>query len=413
MRFPRVVFFACTVILVTGCGLPRNAVPEELASQAAIPDIPEARFWGDTTTPELTNWIVSSLNRERAALSAQGISQLPDASFLALSGGGEDGAYGAGVLCGWTEHGDRPKFLIITGVSTGALIAPFAFLGPDYDHVLREVFTTLHTENVAFSRGINGILSDSMYDNQPLRQLIAKYVDAKFVARVAEEYHKGRSLIICTTNMDAQRPVVWAMGAIAASGRRDAVQLFRDVMIASSAIPGVFPPVYFKVQANGKTYEEMHSDGGTASQVFLYPATFSFKRYVEEYHAERARHVYVIRNARLAAEYKPIDRSTLPIAARAVSTLIKTQGVGDLYRIFLGCMRDKLDYNLAYIPDDFRRVSTEDFDPEYMKELFEIGYVRGKNGYPWQKAPPGFEPPVQEEQNPPTTAPVEQPTSAP
>ena len=68
--------------------------------------------------------------------------------LLAISGGGSNGAFGAGFLCGWTESGTRPDFKVVTAVSTGSLQAPLAFLGPDYDHILRAIFTTHGTEEI-------------------------------------------------------------------------------------------------------------------------------------------------------------------------------------------------------------------------------------------------------------------------
>jgi len=149
-----------------------------------------------------------------------------------------------------------------------------------------------------------------------------------------------------------------------------------------------------EVEAGGERFDEMHVDGGTAAQVFLYPAALSIKALAHDFGVDRSRHVYIIRNSKLSAEWQPVRRRSLNIAARAVATLIKTQGVGDLYRIYLGAQRDDLDYNLASIPDDFNHESDGAFDPVYMAALFQRGYEMAKAGYPWAKAPPGFEPPV-------------------
>lgn len=385
-----------TVLVLGACSAPRrNPVPEDLAATAGVPGMPTVRFWGDTADASLLARYMLSLEREVKAAGVGSIAELPDAHFLALSGGGSDGAFGAGLLCGWTERGDRPTFKIVTGISTGALIAPFAFAGPEYDHVLRDVYTNISTRDIVHQRSILGTLtSDAATDVEPLRALVAKYVDQAFIDKVAEESRRGRLLFIGTTNMDAQRPSMWAMGAIAASGHPDSIQLFRDIMIASASIPAVFPPVMIEVQgADGKMYDEMHCDGGVTSQVFLYPASFSFNDLPDQAAATRKRHVYVIRNAQLSASHKSIERSIFPIAGRAISTLIKTQGVGDLYRIYLGTQRDGLDYNLAYIPESFTLDSREAFDPEYMRPLFQLGFDLAKEGYPWAKAPPGFAPP--------------------
>lgn len=389
------VVLAMVMVVASGCGvLPRKAPPRELADRAVVPGMPNVRFPGDRVTPEFEAWLAAGSARERARLAAEGATSLPAASYLALSGGGSDGAFGAGLLCGWSARGDRPAFRVVTGISTGALIAPFAFAGSEYDHVLREVYTSIRTSDIARRRGIlDGLTSDGLLDPEPLRAIVAKHVDLAFLSKVAEEYRKGRGLVIGTTNMDTQRPTIWAMGAIAASGHPDSLALFRDIMVASASIPGVFPPVLITVEVDGKTYQEMHADGGTASQVFLYPASFSVKQYAEARGIKRERTVYVIRNAKLGPEYTEVPRRTLAIAQRAVSTLIKTQGVGDLYRIYLGCMRDELGYRLAYIPEEFTHPSTEMFDPAYMQDLFEFGYQRAMEGYPWAEAPPGFEPP--------------------
>lgn len=392
---PALTLLATAALGLAACSaMPRQPVPADRASDAVVPGMPSARFWGDQTPPQFRERFLATLERERLDQNLPSIADLGDAHYLALSGGGSDGAFGAGFLCGWTERGDRPSFKIVTGISTGALIAPFAFLGPEEDHVLREVYTSISTRDVSVTRSIvAGLTSDALADSEPLRRLIAKHVDRDFLARVAAEWRKGRILLIGTTNMDAQRPVMWSMGAIAASGHPDSLELFRSVMLASASIPAVFPPVMIRVEADGRTYDEMHADGGVTSQVFLYPASFSFRE-LPGAAATRRRHVYVIRNSRLDPQRTVVPRRTLRIAARAVSTLIKTQGVGDLYRIYLGCERDGLDFNLAAIPDSFDLEPKEAFDPAYMKPLFELGHRLALEGYPWAKAPPGFEPPA-------------------
>jgi hypothetical protein len=372
---------------------PRNPVPELRVADARVKGFEDifVRFDGDDDTPEMTQWLRESFDRERVRLRASGSSQLPPAQFLAISGGGQDGAYGAGLLCGWTAAGNRPEFRVVTGVSTGALIAPFAFLGPEYDHVLRDVYTNVSTRDILRRRGlIGGLLGDAMTDTTPLRELLARHVTQEFLDKVAAEYRNGRLLIVATTNLDSQKPVMWALGALAASGRPGSLELFRDIMLASASIPGVFPPVQISVVENGEEFEELHVDGGTTSQVFLYPGEFSLAEFSREFGLQRDRTVFVIRNGSPRAQYEVIPRRTLPIAARAISTLIKTQGVGDLYRIYLGCQRDGIAYRLAYIPEDFRENPTEPFDPVYMQKLFDLGFARASGGYPWSSAPPGF-----------------------
>ncbi|MFO1372303.1 MAG: patatin-like phospholipase family protein [Candidatus Competibacteraceae bacterium] len=384
------------LLLLQGCATPSRlaAVPAPDTTRAEIPGIPNARYWVQTDIEPFIRDAIASAQRERAYLARTGHQgPLPPVNFLAVSGGGDDGAFGAGLLVGWTQAGNRPEFKGVTGVSTGALIAPFAFLGPEEDATLREVYTTIGPRNVLEPRGLLAALtSDGLADNHPLFELISRHVNAEFLARIAKEYQeKGRLLMIGTTNLDARRPVIWNMGAIAASGDPRALDLFRKIMLASAAIPGAFPPVMIDVEVGGKPYQEMHVDGGAQAQVFLYPPRmFDLIRQQGVKVTPRARSVYIIRNARLDPDWAAVERSTLTIVERAISSLIQSQGLGDLYRIYLTAQKDGLDYNLAYIGADFNAEHKEDFDTAYMRALFDYGYQLGRKGYPWQKNPPGL-----------------------
>ena len=382
--------------LLQGCATPSRlaAVPVQDTTRAEIPGIPNARYWVQTDIEPFIRDAIASGQREQAYLARTGHQgPLPPINFLAVSGGGDDGAFGAGLLVGWTETGTRPEFKGVTGVSTGALIAPFAFLGPEEDDTLREVYTTIGPRNVLEPRGLlAAITSDGLADNSPLFELISRHVNAEFLARIAREYQeKGRLLLIGTTNLDARRGIVWNMGAIAASGDPKALELFRKIMLASAAIPGAFPPVMIDVEMDGKPYQEMHVDGGAQAQVFLYPPRmFDLIRQQGVKVAPRERSVYIIRNARLDPEWASVERSTLSIVGRAISSLIQTQGLGDLYRIYLTTQQDGLNYHLAYIGADFNAEHKEDFDTAYMRALFDYGYQLGRKGYSWQKTPPGM-----------------------
>ena len=384
------------LLLLQGCATPSrlSAVPAQDTTRAEIPGIPNARYWVQTDIEPFIRDAIASGQREQAYLARIGHrGPLPPINFLAVSGGGDDGAFGAGLLVGWSATGTRPEFKGVTGVSTGALIAPFAFLGPEEDDALRAVYTTIGPANVLEPRSLLAALtSDGMADNRPLGELISSRINAEFLARIAREYQdKGRLLLIATTNLDARRPVVWNMGAIASSADPRALDLFRNIMLASAAIPGAFPPTMIDVEVDGKPYQEMHVDGGAMAQVFLYPPRmFDLVRQQGLKVPPRARSVYVIRNARLDPDWAAVERSTLTIVGRAISSLIQTQGVGDLYRIYLTAQHDGLDYNLAYIGADFKAEHKEDFDTTYMRALFDYGYQLARKGYPWQKTPPGL-----------------------
>ena len=331
-------------------------------------------------------------DRERAALAAAGQStdRLPPAYLLALSGGGDAGAFGAGLLVGWTAQGSRPEFKLVTGISAGALIAPFAFLGPRYDDILRAVSTSMGPGDAFRRRSVlSGITSDGMADSAPLARLIAKYVTPEVLAAVAGEYEKGRFLLIGTTDLDAGRAVMWNMGAIASSNAPGALELFRKIMLASTSIPGVVSPVMIDVDIDGKPFQEMHVDGGAITQVYLYPRRmFAATRAAMGTPFARERHAYVIRNGQLEPRWADTKRRTLNIGGRAISTLIQTQGVSDLDRIYLTAQQDGVDFNLAYIGPDFDYPHTEDFATNYMRRLFDYAYQLSVKGYPWSKSVP-------------------------
>jgi len=384
------------VSAAAGCAGPvrQRAVPPELQDRAVISGLsPAVRTWGSAVNPEFQEALLESVRREQELRQRSGqTGPLPVAEFLAISGGGANGAFTAGLLNGWTAAGNRPQFKAVTGISTGALIAPFAFLGPAYDETLRKFYTGVTTKDILTERGkLAALLDDALADSAPLRRLIASLVDRKLLDAIAAEYGKGRLLLIGTTNLDAQRAVIWNVGAIAASGHPRAVELVRDILIASAAIPAAFPPVMIDVEVDGRHYQEMHVDGGTVTQVFLYPPSLKIREVSEAAGLKRDRRVYIIRNARFEPEYVETPRRTLSIAGRAVSSLIATQGIGDLYRTYLNAQRDGIDYNLAFIPSDFTAKEKEAFDCEYMHKLFNVGYDMGRNGYPWQKYPPGFD----------------------
>jgi len=367
----------------------RRPVPPELTAKAEVPGIPLARIWGDQPPPWVSTLAAMSPEELRAQL---GASYGKPHNYLAISGGGPDGAFGAGLLNGWTETGNRPEFNIVTGISTGALSAPFAFLGPKYDHVLKDVYTKNSTKDLVERRSyIAAALGPSVADTRLLRAKIAHYVTPEVVAEIAAAHKAGRRLFIGTVNLDVARPVIWNLGAIAASGRPEAPDLIRDLMLASASIPGAFPPVHVEVAADGKSYEEMHVDGGTAQQVFLYPVGLDWKRVLQMLKVPERPHAYIIRNSKLQADWEGVEPWLPKIAGRSVSSLIRTQGIGDMYKMYIGAKRDGLDYNLAYVPDAFNVPLKEAFDPTYMRALYDLGHRMAKDGYPWSKVPPGME----------------------
>jgi hypothetical protein len=371
---------------LAACASPERLSPVPLAdiARAQPLGLANARFFPGEQLAAMVAEGEQAARRQRQALQLPGDAELPEAHFLAVSGGGDNGAFGAGLLVGWTEAGDRPEFQMVTGVSTGALIAPFAFLGPGYDRQLRDVYTTISADDVFRERGIIGaIFDDALTDTSPLWGLISRHVDDAMMSAIAREYQKGRLLLIGTTDLDAQRPVIWNIGAIAASGHPDALDLLRKILRASSAVPGFFQPVMIDVEVEGKAYQELHVDGGAIAQMFLYPPTIDLRKV-----PHRERKAYLIRNARQDPEWADVERRTLSIAGRAISTMIHASGTNDLLRIYFIAQRDGVDYNLAHIGDDFSAPHPGDFDKAYMNALFDYAYQQARGGYPWRKAPP-------------------------
>ena len=342
-------------------------IPFSSADQAAatIPGMPDARFWADS---------VSDFN---AALPSQ------PGPWLALSSGGADGAFGAGVLSGLSASGQRPDYAVVTGVSTGALMAPFVFAGPKYDGALRDAYTKISAADI-FEIGGTG---ESFVDSWPLKDLIAKQITPDLLADIAAAQNSGRRLFVVTTDIDAGRPVVWNMGAIAAHGGEAAVKLFRTILLASSAIPGGFPPVLIDVEANGKKFQEMHVDGGTLNQFFVAPA--STLAASSDYKIP-ATQIYAVINTGLQPQFQVVDRNTPSILTATVSAAVENDTRLMIDRVYIAAKRSEVGFNVATIPPDFNAPSRGPFDPIYMGALYQLGENLGKSATPFANQPPPY-----------------------
>jgi hypothetical protein len=305
-------------------------------AQASVLGVPNERFFPFYGTDPLRVEFAAAGDRLRRRQGLPPDALLPEVRLLAVSGAGDNGAFGAGVLCGWSAQGTRPVFELVTGISTGALTAPSSYLGSSYDPQLRAVYTEITPARVLLKRYLTAALfDDAMADNSPLFKTISDYLNEAMLAALAKGYEEGRLLLIGTTDLDAQQPVIWNLGAIAKSGNPRALDTIRRILLASSAIPGAFPPTMFDVSMGGKPYQEMHVDGGAFAQAFLYPDAMTGER--------RARiasgqivvpaTAYVIRNGRLDPEWATVERSTLSIAGRAINTMIAASG----YKTYFLC----------------------------------------------------------------------------
>ncbi len=381
-------------VSIAGCGaLLRNPVPPELTAEAVIPDFPDVRAWAGRPSAAMERDLELSFRQESPTDFVRGADGVVRYPHLTLSGGGANGAFGAGFLQGWTETGRRPVFKIVTGVSTGALMAPFAFLGPTYDEALREFYTTTATRDI-FAIGsllFSLLRGDSLADTGPLASLIARHVDDALLGNVAAAHRAGRRLYVGTVDLDAQQFVVWNMGAIAVSGRPDALELFRKVVLASASIPIAFPPVFFDVEAGGRRYDEMHVDGAVAAHVFLNGGVFRWSIIRERAGLGPAREdIYVIHNGQLRGDPRPTRRSLRSIATRVLEASGRSAVVGDLFRIYAFSLREQAEFQWITIPQGVDLSGAEVFDPVTMRELYQIGYKQALAGPLWEVDPPGL-----------------------
>src|SRR5215218_5837803 len=380
---------------LSACSFPTRlaAVPRGRSSGATVLGVPDERFFPTEAAGQagLQREFVAAVQRQLASRGLPPDVPILELDLLGISGGGENGAFGAGLLNGWTERGGRPTFFLVTGVSTGALSAPFAFLGSTWDARLKSVYTDITLADVLVRRGYAAaIWNDALADTSPLFRTISRYLDAAMLAEIGRAYDGGRLLLIGTSNLDAQMPVIWNIGAIARSGHPQAPDTIRRILLASSAIPGAFAPVLFDATLDGQPFQELHVDGSAFAQVFLYPASVS--RFRRERLARRLpvapARAWVIRNGRLDPEWATVDRRTIGIASRAIAAMISASGYNDVRRIHAAAERDGVDYNLAFIGRDFAVEYDKPFEQSYMRPLFEYGRQRALRGDAWAKRPP-------------------------
>ena len=372
----------------------------EAELENAIPmGIPGVRAWGDAP--------LSVLRTQLANLGPL-LTGRP-VSMLALSGGGEHGAFGAGLLCGWSESGHRPAFDIVTGVSTGALMSPFAFLGRQYDERLKTLYTQMTFHSVFSGNPFLGLFGQGLYSTAPLQRLVASQIDQKVLDDIATAYRNGRRLFVITTNLDAQRPVLWNMGALAASGHPQALELFRKVLVASASVAGAFDPIYIDAEANGHHFKEMHVDGGTAYPLFAVPVRLLAATSEVDGHnsaqaggdsgqgsghnggeagSRNSGEIYVIINNNLDPDFAVTKPKTFNIAARAFNTLVKSSFYDTILNSYVFAKDEGYTFNLAYIPNSFEVKSVGLVDRKYMLALFDLGHAEGVRGDPWQHTPP-------------------------
>jgi predicted acylesterase/phospholipase RssA len=332
-------------------------------AEAIVLGLPEARAWGDSED-------------EFARL-------LPTANgpWLAMSGGGSDGAYAAGLLTGLTQAGRRPEFTVVTGASIGALIAPYAFLGSRYDGELHKLFTTITAGDIFEDRPTG----TSLMDSWPLKRTIEQHATPQLLADIAAEHRQGRRLLVVTTNLDAGRRVIWNMGAIAERGDAKALQLFRDVLLASASIPGIFPPVSIEAQSSGKDISELHNDGTITAPFFIAPesvlsGTGTVRLPVKE--------IYVIANAKLSPTFDVVTpQTTTVVLGRSIAVALQAGLRVELLLTLAAAQKLGISVSVAQIDSQFQHPSRGAFDPDYMQALYQLGVEQAKAGKAFETVP--------------------------
>ncbi|MGV1843751.1 MULTISPECIES: patatin-like phospholipase family protein [unclassified Rhizobium] len=372
-----ILALACLAML-TGCvGNARVTYVRQDAVQAQVAGFNNIRTYLDASPTELAG--VKGWEPPATAKKLD---------YLVISGGGSGGAFSVGVLDAWTKLGTRPKFDIVSGVSTGALIAPFAFLGSSYDPPLVKLYTSGVASDLVDRRWLpNAILGKSLLKQEPLRRMVEEYITADVMRAVATEHKAGRRLLVLTSNLDSQRPVVWNMGAIAASGQPDALKLFQDVLIASASVPGVYPAVMIKTHVGNRSFQEMHSDGGSASQVLTIPDAVLAEADGHPPKKPRDFNVYVLINNALMPEFSNTADSTLPVMARAYAMLIKSQTRASVMAFYEYAMRTGINFHLASIDRQYAYSMSDPFNATYMRSIFELGSSEMLAGKLWKQKP--------------------------
>jgi hypothetical protein len=386
MSGTRLVLVALLAVAIGACSGPgRNPIPIEHLSEATIPNLPDVRYWANTPPKKLEEILVEI----EAQRQASGVGK--ELITLALSGGADNGAFGAGLLKGWSDLGTRPEFTVVTGVSTGALTAPFAFLGPTYDDQLAELFAGSIPPSAYFKkRSIFSIIPKaSAVDSAPLFELIKKYGTVDMLAKIAHEHKRGRRLLVQTSHLDAQQAVIWDLGAIAASGAPNALDIFHKALLASASVPGAFPPVLFDVEVDGQIYDEIHADGGVISQDTTLSAwQYDLRELRDELGSDqKPSRLYLIRNGKVEPEPETTKYSLLGLAGRSISTLIKTQGDSNILEAYGSAKISGADFHVTWIGRDFDAPYPGPFDPGYMKALYQYGYDLMKAGDAWENKP--------------------------
>jgi hypothetical protein len=386
------------VLVLSACTVTQRPTPPPVGE-------PVEQAWGSVpilsadavADTSLSESLISSLRAKFEKARADNVSGKIPYRALTLSGGGSRGAYGAGVMSGWTVRGDRPQFDVVTGISVGALMATHVFLGPDFDENLK-IYKRLTNDDVYKKRGLFDIFrSGAAYDTAPLRETLLSLINEDILDLVAAEHRTGRRLFVGSTNLDANLFTIWDLGAIAGSGRPDRLQRYIDAIMASAAFPIAFQPVYIEVEGEDGPHTQMHVDGGVRETAFYFD-------FVEELYAaaeaagltegDFKQELYLLINGNLSHSqsvvYDPVSGKLKDVIAATIDSLMTRITRGSVFRLWVRAMIDGADFHLSFVPADFEfKTHTLQFEPEEEATLFELGYRQSVEGTAWvtQRAP--------------------------
>ncbi|MEQ8318297.1 MAG: patatin-like phospholipase family protein [Phycisphaerales bacterium] len=313
-------------------------------------------------------------------------------TVLAISGGGKFGAFSAGYLNGWTQRGDRPAFDVVTGISTGSLMAPLAFLGTaEADAALEEIYTTVTSDDVYKKRlWVQIPFSKSLLNAEPLKKLIEKHITKQVINAVAEQC-VGRGLYVATVDLSDTRMVIWDMGCIAQA--KDS-KLFRRVLLAAAAVPMAFPPIKIKSGVReDRDKDRWHVDGGLRENVFWRRELAQLSKALEARRGDSSvppATLYALVNGQLRTQYREVDFGWVPmlgIARRAVSTMISEVAIGSLQKLYAETLEAGVRFRFNYVREYDGNAEWDQFVPEEMRTLFEHGRELGLAGH-WEERPP-------------------------
>ncbi len=385
-----------STLIVTGCTTSRTNPPPQGEVYQTPWGAVDIAAWDASRDDIFSDETVESWGEYVSEYRKQNPGKKIPYRMLALSGGGSRGAFGAGILSGWTQAGTRPEFDVVTGVSTGALMATPAYLGSEYDSALT-LFTSIRNEDIYRPNGKLAILTrQGLFDTTPLKELLVSHIDDSMIDAVAREYRKGRTLFIGTTNLDAKVFTIWDMGKIAGSNHPEKYQLYRDIIMASAAFPIAFPPVYLPVVTDqGETYYQMHADGGIRETVFLYDFLGEFKEKMAIFGLEWDRdidpQIFLLNNGKILEDekYRVVEPNTLAVAMRSMYTLLRTSAASSIFVVWASGLANGATVNLAFIPEDYDlSMGALDFDQEKMNQLFQFGRQQSIQHIAWIKREP-------------------------